>query len=261
MWPFAWPNVHPMWQMGLVSCLVSVGYQMVSVWLVWSTGSKVEWSLHLANYFSTAWSSAGNDSLCFNPTPPIISTILHLSFFCHHIQRHLITNVNSVDCIPNCIRSRHRLMFIWHVRMELLLHECLVRTHSSLSWGLDNSASLAVWCVHLVFNFCKLFPHHWHSWWFLAHLKQMDFDTFLSWRWWGWQCLLHLWRSNTVDGLKCFEKSLGLCCCSINSPVFFQQACITTDDGIKWNLKRAHVAQQREWQEWTTNCPNSMKIQ
>jgi len=54
--------------MGLVSCLVSVGYQMVSVWSVWSTGSRVEWSLYLVNYFCTVWSFTGSGSLCFNPT-------------------------------------------------------------------------------------------------------------------------------------------------------------------------------------------------
>jgi len=60
--------IHLMWQMGLVSCLVSVGCQIVSVWSVWSIGSRVEWSLYLANYFSTAWSFASSGSLCFNPT-------------------------------------------------------------------------------------------------------------------------------------------------------------------------------------------------
>jgi len=67
-WLFVWANVHPMWQRGLVSSLVSVGHQMVSVWSIWSIKSTVQWSLILANCFSAVWSFAGSGCLCFNPT-------------------------------------------------------------------------------------------------------------------------------------------------------------------------------------------------
>jgi len=95
-WPFVWANVHLMWQMGLVSSLVSVGHQMVPVWSIWSIKSGVWSSLLLANCFSAMESSAGA-VLCvliqqksgFVANGRQASVVWHKSFFVGRISQPL----------------------------------------------------------------------------------------------------------------------------------------------------------------------------
>jgi len=88
MWLLVWANVHPMWQMGLVSCLVSVGCQEVSLCSICSMiKSGAQWSLCLANCFSTTESSVGSSSLVFN--------------------QHLLNKAHSNSWERECHRVKH----------------------------------------------------------------------------------------------------------------------------------------------------------